>query len=51
MNFHLTGKMTASLNNVSVRWHYDAASGWPTSLLTALGLQELQAKWPQVGWG
>lgn len=48
MNFHLTGRMTASLNNVSVRWHYDTARGWPTSLLAALDLQELLVKWPQV---
>eukprot|EP00873_Tetraselmis_striata_P012159 jgi/Tetstr1/432423/TSEL_000186.t1 len=47
MNFHLTGRMTASLNNVSVRWHYDTARGWPTSLLAALDLQELLVKWPQ----
>ena len=48
MNFHLTGRMTASLNNVTVRWHYSSDHGWPSSLLTALDLKELEDKWPQV---
>lgn len=47
MNFHLTGRMCASVNNVSVRWHYDTARGWPASMLQKLGLDALAAKWPQ----
>ncbi|GAB4814271.1 hypothetical protein N2152v2_001317 [Parachlorella kessleri] len=48
MNFHLTGRMVASMTNVSVRWHYSAdRGGWPASLLGTLGLQALLAKWPQ----
>ena len=48
MNFHLTGRMTASLNNVTVRWHYSSDQGWPSSLLAALDLKELVHKWPPV---
>ncbi len=48
MNYHLTGRMCASINNVSVRWHYSAdRGGWPESLLEKLGLGALRAKWPQ----
>lgn len=27
MNFHLTGRMVASVNNASIRWHYSTATG------------------------
>jgi ribulokinase/ribulose-phosphate 3-epimerase len=47
VNLRLTGRACASVNNASVRWHYDAARGWPTSLLAKLGLAELEAKWPR----
>jgi ribulokinase len=48
LNFHLTGRMVASVNNAAVRWHYDAhRGGYPRSLLAKLGLSELCAKWPQ----
>lgn len=48
MQFHLTGRMVASLNNASVRWHYSTQrGGWPTLLLEKLGLEALLAKWPQ----
>jgi len=52
LNFHLTGRMCASLNNVSVRWHYaahkaDPADRWPRTLLHKLGMPELLSKWPQ----
>jgi ribulose kinase len=47
LNWRLTGRRVASLNNVSIRWHYrHGAGGWPTSLLDTLNLIELQAKWP-----
>ncbi|GBF92749.1 carbohydrate kinase [Raphidocelis subcapitata] len=46
LNFHLTGEMVASIDNVAIRWH---ASGgvWPERLLAALGMEELRGKWPQ----
>ena len=47
MNFYLTGRMCASVNNISIRWHYDADTGWPLSLLKSLDMSELLAKWPQ----
>lgn len=48
LNLHLTGRRVASLNNLSVRWHYRARDGgWPTSLLAVLGLEALGRKWPQ----
>lgn len=46
INYHLTGRMCASVNNVSVRWHYDTERGWPESLLRTLGLEALLSKWP-----
>ena len=27
MNYHLTGRMVASISNVSVRWHYNSSRG------------------------
>eukprot|EP00775_Hariotina_reticulata_P007624 gene7624-7826_t len=47
MNFRLTGRMVASISNVSVRWHYNSTRGWPVSLLEALDLTALLDKWPQ----
>lgn len=38
----LTGRMVASVNNASIRWHYSTANGWPVSLLEKLGLSALQ---------
>ncbi len=47
LNFHLTGRWVASINNAAIRWHYRAdAGGWPLSLLEKLGLAALAAKWP-----
>lgn len=47
INWRLTGRRTASLNNVSIRWHYrDDAGGWPDSLLDSLNLSELRERWP-----
>ena len=47
INWRLTGRRVASLNNASIRWHYRSdAGGWPDSLLDALDLSELRAKWP-----
>ncbi|GAX74637.1 hypothetical protein CEUSTIGMA_g2085.t1 [Chlamydomonas eustigma] len=47
INFRLTDRMCASVNNASVRWHYSTARGWPSSLLKSLGISELLSKWPQ----
>src|SRR6266540_2487789 len=47
INLKLTGRWVGSLNNMSVRWHYQADHGGrPASLLEALGLEDLLAKWP-----
>lgn len=47
LNYHLTGRMCASVNNASIRWHYDTERGWPESMLRTLGLESLLTKWPQ----
>jgi ribulose kinase len=47
MTLRLTGRRAASLDNVSIRWHYASdRGGWPVSLLAKLGLDELLRKWP-----
>ena len=48
INLHLTGRLGASINNVSTRWHCDySREGVPKSLLEKLDLGELAEKWPQ----
>lgn len=48
LNLRLTGRRVASLNNVSVRWHFRARDGgWPAGLCARAGIQELQQKWPE----
>jgi len=48
INWRLTGRWVASLDNMAVRWHYQSQhSGLPTSLLQRLGIPELAEKWPQ----
>ena len=48
INLHLTGRLGASINNVSTRWHCDySREGVPKSLLEKLDLVELAEKWPQ----
>lgn len=43
----LTGRNVGSLSNVAIRWHYRTrAGGWPRTLLAALDLEDLLAKWP-----
>lgn len=47
MTLRMTGRLTASLNNVSVRWHYATdRGGWPASLVRTLGIEALLGKWP-----
>ena len=49
LNFHLTGKRVASINNVSVRWHYGPGwGGWAKSMVESLGMSELLKKWPAI---
>lgn len=48
INLKLTGRLCASVNNVSVRWHHDiAAGGQPVGLLDKLAIGELADKWPR----
>ncbi|MEE9907430.1 hypothetical protein LWV33_07525 [Brucella intermedia] len=47
MTLRLTGEKAASLNNVSLRWHYSTdRGGFPVTLLEKLGLSDLLQKWP-----
>ena len=48
LNLHLTGQRVASINNVSIRWHYGPDwGGWAASLVEQLQMPELLQKWPQ----
>jgi ribulose kinase len=48
INLRLTGQWVGSLGNSTIRWHYQTEHGGvPTSLLKALDLADLAAKWPQ----
>jgi ribulokinase len=48
VNWRLTGRRCASLNNATVRWHYATTrGGFPATLVEALGMPELLRKWPQ----
>lgn len=44
LNWKLTGRWTASLNNAAVRWHH--AGGPPLGLLAKAGIPELAELWP-----
>ncbi|MFB8344274.1 FGGY-family carbohydrate kinase [Brucella cytisi] len=47
MTLRLTGEKAASLNNVSLRWHYSTdRGGFPVTLLEKLGIGALRQKWP-----
>ncbi len=47
LNLRLTGRWCASLNNITMRWHYQTQhGGWPVTLLERLGLTALRQKWP-----
>ncbi|MEK9763540.1 MAG: FGGY-family carbohydrate kinase [Deltaproteobacteria bacterium] len=49
LNLHLTGKRVASINNVSVRWHYGPGwGGWARSMVESLEMSELLKKWPDT---
>ncbi len=48
MTLRLTGERAASLNNMTLRWHYQTdRGGLPVTLLDKLGLAALLEKWPQ----
>ncbi|MBV8586446.1 MAG: carbohydrate kinase [Verrucomicrobia bacterium] len=48
LNLRLTGRWVGSLNNMSIRWHYQTdCGGRPVSLLKTLVLEELLDKWPR----
>ena len=48
MNHKLTGRMTGSLNNVSIRWHYDnARDGFQRSFYEKIGLGDVLEKFPK----
>lgn len=48
LTFRLTGRWTASLNNVTCKWNYATPEGgWPERLLNRLGLSDLLEKWPK----
>jgi FGGY-family pentulose kinase len=45
--FRLTGRMTASLDNVTAKWNYvRPLGGWPADFLRAAGATTLATKWP-----
>jgi FGGY-family pentulose kinase len=47
INFLLTGEYVASINNVTIRWYYDAwHGGWPRDLYESVGLGEVIGKFP-----
>jgi ribulose kinase len=47
INHRLTGRRCASLNNVSIRWHYSKMrEGFARSLVEKLGVPSLLEKWP-----
>jgi ribulokinase len=49
INWRLTGRWVASLNNMAVRWHYQSREGGlPLSLLVRLDMPELAEKWPPL---
>ena len=48
INLRLTGRWVGSLGNAAIRWHYQTQHGGvPRSLLAAVGLSDLEGKWPE----
>jgi len=48
VNFHLTGRMVASINNAAARWHYRVSEGgYARSMVEKLGIPTLADKWPK----
>lgn len=47
LNYRLTGRKTASINNTTIRWYYnDEEGGFPLSFYESIGLEDLIAKFP-----
>lgn len=47
MIHRLTGRWTASINQVTCKWNYaKPEGGWPADLLKQLGFSDLLGKWP-----
>jgi ribulose kinase len=47
LTLRLTGRWVGSLNNATMRWHYQTDhGGWPVSMLDRLGLSDLKERWP-----
>src|SRR5262249_34146687 len=45
--YQLTGDLTLSLNNITVKWNYAGREGgWPAPFLRRIGLEDLPDKWP-----
>ena len=48
LTLRLTGRWVGSLNNATMRWHYQTEhGGWPLSMLERLSLSDLMDRWPQ----
>ncbi len=48
LNLRLTGRRVASINNASIRWHYQHRDGgFQQPLLARLALEDLLDKWPR----
>lgn len=48
MTWKFTGRITASINNVSVRWYYNnREGGWPVDFYEEIGLGDLLDKFPK----
>ncbi len=47
LTLRMTGRWAGSLNNATMRWHYQTPhGGWPDSLLDRLDLADLRRRWP-----
>ncbi len=48
INYRLTGCLAASINPLTMRWHYDSRSGgWQTGFLEKIGLEDALGKFPK----
>lgn len=45
--YKLTGRWTASINNATIRWYYNALEGgWPNEFYKKIGLEDILEKFP-----
>lgn len=48
LTYKLTGRLTASIDNVSARWYYNRpAGGWPVNFYNKIGLEDIIEKYPK----